>query len=291
MDNDKPFENDFGKIMYPGDPSAAGANIYNCRCTLIADIEGFENNLSDLSLRNTNKLGDMSYEEWKAEKEFTSDPITKQDEIERNMRRAYANDYKRLVNLQSAELNGVQESKTYLSNLGKREGAIRELDYEKAYLLDRNGKTIFSETQYNPKGVKFTAEQRRKMKNNVLTHNHPLGSTLSGQDVVLMTETDMYQIRATGVRDGKTITYHLKKKRGQTQDINIAKEYSAFEKLVFAENDDKYNAEIKKYKLTDREKHDKMCKELDDIANNRRREWLKENASKYGYTYGEKRKK
>lgn len=105
VDNDKPFENEFGKIMYPGDPSADGANIYNCRCTLIADIEGFENDLSDLSLRNTNKLGDMSYEEWKNEHESTSDPITKQDDIAEAMKRQYGNEYNNLRNniLQSEE--------------------------------------------------------------------------------------------------------------------------------------------------------------------------------------------
>lgn len=33
-DVEKPFENAVGKIMYPGDPSAAPANVYNCRCSL-----------------------------------------------------------------------------------------------------------------------------------------------------------------------------------------------------------------------------------------------------------------
>lgn len=30
------------KIMYPGDPNASAANIYNCRCTLTTVVEGFE---------------------------------------------------------------------------------------------------------------------------------------------------------------------------------------------------------------------------------------------------------
>ena len=38
---DKPFENAIGKIMFPGDPSADGANVYNCRCTLVAKVKGF----------------------------------------------------------------------------------------------------------------------------------------------------------------------------------------------------------------------------------------------------------
>ena len=39
---DKPFENAIGKIMFPGDPSADGANVYNCRCTLISKVKGFK---------------------------------------------------------------------------------------------------------------------------------------------------------------------------------------------------------------------------------------------------------
>lgn len=35
VDVDEPFHNDLGDIMYPGDPSADPANVYNCRCTLI----------------------------------------------------------------------------------------------------------------------------------------------------------------------------------------------------------------------------------------------------------------
>lgn len=36
-----PWENDFGKIMYPGDPNAAPQNVYNCRCSIAAKVVGF----------------------------------------------------------------------------------------------------------------------------------------------------------------------------------------------------------------------------------------------------------
>lgn len=41
VDIDKPFVNGMGKIMFPGDPSADGANVYNCRCTLVSRVKGF----------------------------------------------------------------------------------------------------------------------------------------------------------------------------------------------------------------------------------------------------------
>ena len=94
VDFDKPFTNEYGKIMYPGDPAAHPANIFNCRCTLIADIEGFENDLSDTSLRHDEKLGDMSYDEWKKGHYTTeSDSITKQDEIAETMKNMYGKEY------------------------------------------------------------------------------------------------------------------------------------------------------------------------------------------------------
>ena len=95
VDTDEPFVNSFGKIMYPGDPDADPSNIFNCRCTMIASIRGFERDLSNLAERNVDHLGEMSYDEWKAEKESTSDPILKQDQIAALMRRTYGAEYAR----------------------------------------------------------------------------------------------------------------------------------------------------------------------------------------------------
>ena len=95
QDVDKPFDSEFGKIMYPGDPTAHPSNIYNCRCRIISAIEGFEIDLSDISLRHNKNLGEMSYEEWKNEKKSHSDPITKQEDIAETMRNSYIWKYRR----------------------------------------------------------------------------------------------------------------------------------------------------------------------------------------------------
>ena len=64
---DEPFNNEYGDIMYPGDPDAEdGANIWNCRCAMITQIAGFERDVEDLDLRYDANLNGMSYEEWKA---------------------------------------------------------------------------------------------------------------------------------------------------------------------------------------------------------------------------------
>ena len=46
-DINEPFHSSLGDIMYPGDPSAEPSNFYNCRCTLIYDIQKFEPTLPE----------------------------------------------------------------------------------------------------------------------------------------------------------------------------------------------------------------------------------------------------
>lgn len=91
---DKPFVNSIGKIMQPGDPSADGANVWNCRCGMISQIEGFETDVTDMSLRNTSKLGDMTYEEWK-NAHGKSQNILNPDNVAAIMRARYIREYQR----------------------------------------------------------------------------------------------------------------------------------------------------------------------------------------------------
>lgn len=42
VDIDEPWVNDFGEIMFPGDPYADPANTYNCRCSMSAKVIGFK---------------------------------------------------------------------------------------------------------------------------------------------------------------------------------------------------------------------------------------------------------
>ena len=42
VDIDEPWVNEFGEIMFPGDPSADPANTYNCRCSMSAKVVGFK---------------------------------------------------------------------------------------------------------------------------------------------------------------------------------------------------------------------------------------------------------
>ena len=66
---DKPFKVDGVEIRFPGDPTAPGYLIYNCRCTVIGVVKDSDLDLEGLEgMERDNRLGDMSYEEWKEEK-------------------------------------------------------------------------------------------------------------------------------------------------------------------------------------------------------------------------------
>lgn len=74
---DEPFKSELGKIMYPGDPNARPANVYNCRCTLISRLLDYpsENakrrpNLQEYGDALPQKpIKDMTYAEWAGWKE------------------------------------------------------------------------------------------------------------------------------------------------------------------------------------------------------------------------------
>lgn len=80
------------ELEYPGDPSAPGHLIYNCRCTLRAVVDGFERRSGlnpDLS-----GIEKMTYEEWKENKEEKPNPILLPEEKQAAIKQSYINEYR-----------------------------------------------------------------------------------------------------------------------------------------------------------------------------------------------------
>ena len=75
-DIDKPFKVDGYEIMFPGDTSAPGYLVYNCRCTTIAVVDGIDTSSAQRRARNadtwqTEVISNMTYAEWAGWKKET----------------------------------------------------------------------------------------------------------------------------------------------------------------------------------------------------------------------------
>lgn len=90
----QPFVVDGVEILYPawlgmGDYKVPPELIWNCRCTLLAWVKGFEHD----ALRQSERMEGLSYEAWLRAKEKT-EPITKQRDTARKMQAMNARKYK-----------------------------------------------------------------------------------------------------------------------------------------------------------------------------------------------------
>ena len=148
--------------------------------------------------------------------------------------------------------------------------------------LDRNGSVIFRKSSGAKNYVQFTPSQLEKMKDRVLTHNHPSGSTFSSEDVILMAAHELKGIRAAG----KTKTYQLSKKSNSQGNV-LAADY----KVAMSDNkkitDAKYRKMQKDFKKgrIDYQEYSEMLQTLNEELNQLNSDWLKENAKSYGYRY------
>lgn len=72
---DEPFEVDGIEILYPAQSDGPGASdipqrlIWNCRCTLLSWVKGFEGD----TVKSSSKMGDMTFEEWQGAHEEKTD--------------------------------------------------------------------------------------------------------------------------------------------------------------------------------------------------------------------------
>lgn len=93
--NDDVFVTEYGELKYPGDPAGDPADIYNCRCTLIAQIQGFERDTrANRVIRATNDDGSvMTYAQWEKGKQKSRN-ILHQERLSQRMKGAFIKQYR-----------------------------------------------------------------------------------------------------------------------------------------------------------------------------------------------------
>lgn len=130
VDIGEAFEVDSATIRYPGDPQAPGYLVYNCRCTLVSAVKGIDQS----GAARRSKLGDLSYEDWKAGKDLEQKQAQKEElkrreiELKNDKNRAIlkekiqSGEYPLKVNRgqQRKHIEGTNEYETYLKERLRR---------------------------------------------------------------------------------------------------------------------------------------------------------------------------
>ena len=176
------------KCHYPGDPTGPAHEVYNCRCTLIPIIKGYE---LDNSWKQDVSIEGMSYDEWK-------------------------NAHKTIEQVDDAFRSNEDVIKDAIF---KVENEDRKLDYERGAVIDSSGNVVvrYDGTEH---AVEVTDEDLNLMRGKIFTHNHPSGTFFSDNDIITgFIKTNLKELRASTPQG---ITYVLKN-NGATPDS--AKEY------------------------------------------------------------------
>jgi len=148
-DIDEPFKNSLGEIMYPGDPDADPANVYNCRCTLITRILGF---------------GEVEKEEEERQEEeptakaedriISIDACETFDDLEEYLNRTHGIQVSQSV--RDLDFNGVKNAiagaEYVMGSFPELEGQIQLFSTDRSGYMCSDGKTIyFNPAYFTPK--------------------------------------------------------------------------------------------------------------------------------------------
>lgn len=227
---------------FPGDPTARYAEICNCRCTLVAAVEGFE---TDDAKRESKLPKGMTYEEWKSGKAASGTAVREGERAKRPPRSERIS-----ASPKYAADMGRVSSKGYRAMLAQAVGeeaaggvnsAIKKIlrhrggtNGEDLYAIDLStGRTVTScVTSKAASMVSPGRPFRKKLEDAVeggarvaLLHNHPASSMPSASDLESLVENGC-ELGVIACHNGDIYTF--RKVSGPLAGYNIRK----YEQLV-----------------------------------------------------------
>lgn len=91
-------------------------------------------------------------------------------------------------------------------NMQLVESELSQRNFETAVCFDENGKAIFAQLG-NEDSIRFTKIQQKRMKGKILTHNHPLGTPPSPEDLYVLKENRLKEFRTCGRNSTYVLRY------------------------------------------------------------------------------------
>ena len=237
-DNEKPFEVDGEEIRFPGDPEAAGYLVYNCRCTLIAVVDGIDTSdakrrAKDPASGKDEIVGNMTYEEWAATKpafqalNLQAKPVTMEA-------------VKSLKAFSCETLDAEKQKK--LMNVNKRmltKAISQPLGTEIGQAFDLNMSKLTDQIIGENKNRVYVPDQSVPY---IVTHTHPDCNPLSHGDLLLFAEQDNLKMIVAVGHDGKVFAAEKIKGYNQPNAVNVANRL--YNKVTELQNSEKAIEEI-----------------------------------------------
>lgn len=143
VDVDEKFSNG---LEYPGDPSGSASEVYNCRCTLVANLEDYHAD----KVNRYSKIGDMTYDEWKNSKPKESASYTSGNVIGRWQRRKDQFDF---------EIEDVMDYQGY-DGLPK---VVDQEEFDAAVKAANGGDGFIAQRSYTGSTKEIADEYRRQL--------------------------------------------------------------------------------------------------------------------------------
>lgn len=139
--------------------------------------------------------------------------------------------------------NNNKSSRKYYDFKGKDiktvESEISQLNYEVGVCFDKNGKAVFAQIG-NEDTIEFTAYQLKKMKGLDITHNHPLSTPPSPEDLYLLKNYKANSFRTAG-KNGTYVLQYSKEIENLPDFEVFSNEYDA----IINELSVKYKEKVK----------------------------------------------
>lgn len=216
---DSPFEVGQYSIMYPGDPHASPAMVYNCRCTLVQSIADYPEEYKRRDNTNDEEISKMTYRDWEKYKKTAgaASAVSGEEKVYYNK----DNDYTIQLDGYSEDVNsGLSKAAVKVAKMGSETGK------EHLYLVNlSNGNLDFHES--NELGGMVGFEFKNYLKEHpqekfAFVHNHNVISPLSEADMRTVVTTEQIPVMIAVQNDS---VKYIAERAGKAKTIDFDEFY------------------------------------------------------------------